>query len=186
MNTNFSWEYDAYSRHYIVHNARLLFVNFSGSAQTYNQEGRRNFRVEIPDDMADRMESEGIYVRRREVTEDDGTVRLQNLIKISVYPDAEIKMFNGRNMTNAVISNKESEVADMGPMIDNEFRKQHISNGEINMEFHISKNSQVPASSPYLRVDYMVLPIRRSRLAEEYAKYEDGNYSDSFDDELPM
>lgn len=176
LNENFTWEYDEFSRHYIVRNARLFFVNFAGAAQDYNQEGRRNFRLEVSEDLAKAMEEQGVYVRTREATSD--SEETQHLLKVSVYPDADIRLLSGKAMSSAVIDN-ENKSRDMGKMVDDEFRKGHVMNGNIDLEFHISKNTRVPSSSPYLRVDMLVLPIRRSKLAESYAMYED-------DDDLPM
>lgn len=165
MNSNFTWNYDEFSRHYIVRNARVLFANFAGAAQDYNQEGRRNFRLEIPEDLAQELEEQGIYVRTREARDDSEDT--QRLVKVSVYPDAEIRFLNGRAMSKVIINNDDKD-CDQGKLIDNEFRKGHIMNGEIKIEFHISKNTRVATSSPYLRIDTMILPLRKSQLLEEY------------------
>lgn len=175
LNENFSYEYDSFSRHYIVRNARLFFVNFSGSEQDYNQAGRRNFRLEINEDLAREMQALGVYVREREATDEYN--EKQYLLKVSVYPDADIRLLSGNSMTKAVIDNNNPDL-DMGRMLDDEFRKGHVLNGNVDLEFHVSKNTKVPSSSPYLRVDMLVMPIRRSKLAEAYADYED--------DDLPM
>lgn len=170
MNNNFSWNYDEFTRHYIVRDARVLFANFAGAAQDYNQEGRRNFRLEISEDLAKELENQGVYVRAREARDDSGET--QYLVKVSVYPDAEIRFLNGRSMSTVVIDN-EDKTRDMGRLVDNEFRKGHIMNGEVKIEFHVSKNTRVATSSPYLRIDTMILPIRKSQLLEEYEQYED-------------
>lgn len=177
MDSNFTWEYDEYSRHYIVRNARILFPNFAGAQQNYNAEGRRNFRVEISEELAREMEAQGLFVRTLEAR--DESEEPKQIIKISVYPDADIRFLNGRTMTNVVIDN-DDKANDMGAMIDTEFRKGRVVNGRCDLEFHISRNTKVASSSPYLRVDMLVLPIRRSKLAEVYAQYEDD------DDDLPM
>lgn len=179
MNTNFSWEYDNYSGHYIIRGARVLFPNFAGAAQNYNTEGRRNFRVEISEDMANEMRDRGIFVKEYDGREDSDET--QRTIKVSVYPDADIRFLSGRNMTSVVIDN-ENKDNDMGRMIDTEFRKGHVMNGEIDLEFRIARNTKVSGSSPYLRVEMMVIPIRKSKLAEAYEHYMD----DEDDDVLPM
>lgn len=179
MNTNMTYEYDRYSRHYIVRNTRILFANFTGAARQYNTEGRRNFHIVVPEDLAMEMESLGVNVHHlppRNEDENETTT-----LKVSVYPDADIRLISGRTATNAVINNDNKDL-DMGPLIDNEFRKGHIMNGEINIEFHIARNTKVPNSSPYLRVDVLFLPIRKSRLVEEYEAYMD----DEDEDDLPM
>lgn len=178
-NTNITYEYDQYSRHYIVRNTRILFANFSGVARQFNQEGRRNFHVVVPEDLAMEMEELGVNVHRLPPRNEGDDVTFT--LKVSVYPDADIRFLSGRNMSSAVINNEDKE-RDMGPMIDNEFRKGHVMNGDIKLEFHIARNTKVPNSSPYLRVDVLMLPIRKSRLVEEYESYAD----DEEDDELPM
>jgi len=171
MNTNFSWSYDEFSRHYIARNARILFSNIAGDAQDYNQEGRRNFRLEISEDLARELQDQGIYVREREAK--DNSEETQYLVKVSVYQDAEIRFLSGRSITPVLIDNNDKS-RDGGRLIDNEFRKGHIINGEVKLEFHISKNTKVPSSSPYLRVDTMILPVRKSQLLEEYEDRDNG------------
>lgn len=179
MNTNINYEYDRYSRHYIVRNTRILFANFTGAARQYNQEGRRNFHIVIPEDLAVEMENLGVNVHHLPPRNEDEPETCT--LKVSVYPDADIRLVNGRVATNAVIDNVNKDM-DMGPMIDNEFRKGHVLNGEIKIEFHVAKNTKVPNSSPYLRVDVLFIPIRKSRLVEEYESYMD----DEDEDDLPM
>jgi hypothetical protein len=67
---------------------------------------------------------------------------------------------------------------DQGSMVDAEFRKGHIKNGEISLEFHVSKNTRVATSSPYIRLDTMIIPIRKSRLLEEYDEIEEDVFGD--------
>lgn len=171
ISSNFTWEYDSQVRHYIVRNASLRFVNFAGAELDYNQKGRRNFRLEVSDDLAREMEQQGIYVRTRDRELEDGTVDHQNLLKVSVYPDAFIRLLSGKAMAPVTIDNDNPDL-DGGAMLDREFGKGHAVNGEINLEFHISKNTKVPTSSPYLRVDRLYIPIRKSSLEEEYENYE--------------
>ena len=179
-NQMITYEYDRYSRHYIVRNTRILFANFTGAARQYNQEGRRNFHIVIPEDLAIEMENLGVNVHHLLPRNENETETCT--LKVSVYPDADIRLLNGRVATNAVIDNNKESGLDMGPMIDNEFRKGHVLNGEIKIEFHVARNTQVPNSSPYLRVDVLFLPIRKSRLVEEYESY----LEEEDDDDLPM
>lgn len=177
MNSNFTWEYDESSRHYIVRNANLFFVNFQGAEQDYNQKGRRNFRLEVPDDLADEMANQGIYVRRRMRPLDDGSEVPQNLLKVSVYPDAKIRLRSNKAWTTVKIDNDDPG-RDGGAMLDREFSKGHVMNGEIELEFHVSRNTKIATASPYLRVDILHVPIRKSKLDEEYEEYERENYGE--------
>lgn len=182
-NTNMTYEFDQYSRHYIVCGTRILFANFTGAARQYNNEGRRNFHVVVPEELAQELADKGVYIHKLDPRNegDDYTYTL----KISVYEDAEILMLSGRNKSHAVINNSDKSL-DMGPMIDKEFAKGHVMNGNVDIEFHVARNTKVANSSPYLRVDMLVLPLRKSKLAEAYENY--GGYSDYDDDEddLPM
>ena len=168
------WFYDEETGRYVVKGARILFPNFEGVEQDYNQAGKRNFRLMLSEDLADEMVRRGVNVRFREArdeTEDD-----QRLIKVGIYQDAEIRLLSGKAMTRVLIENDERGIAtkhDQGRLVDSEFKKGHIKNGEIDIEFHVSKNTRVATSAPYVRVDTMIIPIRKSRLLEDYEDYED-------------
>jgi len=161
MNTNCF--YDEETGRYVVKGARILFPNFEGAEQDYNQAGKRNFRLQLTEGMADEMKSRGVYVRAREGR--DETEETQYLMKIGVYTDADVRLLSGRTMTALTPDNFD--------MVDREFRKGHVKNGEIDLEFHISKNTRVMSSSPYARLDTIILPIRKSRILEDYEDYED-------------
>ena len=169
-NTNtMTWEYDNFSRHYIVRGTRVLFPNFSGAAKQYNNEGRRNFHIAVPTELADEMRNLGIYVHQLDPRNegDEPTYTL----KISVYEDADIRLIDGKKMISMEIHNEPNKNLDDAPTIDKEFGKGRVMNGNVDIEFHISKNTKVPNSSPYLRVDMLILPIRKSKLAEAYESY---------------
>lgn len=183
MNQNINWEYDRFSRHYVVRNTKILFANFAGAAKQYNQEGRRNFNVVIPEDFADELKANGIYIHTLQPRNDDEDV--QYTVKVGVYPDADIRLVQGSQYTQAVIDN-ENKDADMGKIIDAEFQKGRVLNGEVKVEFHISRNTKIPNASPYLRVDILLLPIRRSMLEDEFNEYMsqfDSDTSDPFDED---
>lgn len=166
--------YDEDTGRYIVKKARILFPNFEGAEQDYNLLGKRNFKLMITKELADEMTSRGVNVRYREAREDGEDD--QYLIKVGIYPDAEIRLLSGKAMAKVLIENDNHGIPtdnDQGGMVDAEFRKGHIKNGEISLEFHVSKNTRVATSSPYIRLDTMIIPIRKSRLLEEYDDYED-------------
>ena len=162
---NTTWMYDEDTGRYIVKNARALFVNFEGAEQDYNMAGKRNFRLNIPQDLADDLKDRGVHVKLREARTDDEED--QYTVKIGVYRDADIRLLSGRNLTKMNIDNDNPDNDD-GEMIDNEFRKGHVMNGTISLEFHVSRNTRVMTSAPYARVDTMIIPIRKSRLLSEF------------------
>lgn len=176
---NMTYIYDEDTGRYIVKNARILFPNFQGAEQDYNMPGKRNFRLQVDKDLADELQGRGVNVRYREARddmEDD-----QYLIKVGIYSDAEIRLLSGKAMTKVLIDNDNHGMPtkdDQGSMVDAEFRKGHIKNGEISLEFHVSKNTRVATSSPYIRLDTMIIPIRKSRLLEEYDEIEEDVFGD--------
>ena len=171
---NMTWKYDEDTGRYIVKNATIRFPNIQGAEQDFNAAGKRNFNLQIDESLAEELKNRNIHVRVREGREEDDEP--QYLVKIGVYKDAEIRMLSGKAMTKVLIENDDRGMPapdDQGNMIDDEFRRGHVKNGEIGVEFHVSKNTRVATSSPYCRVDTMVVPIRKSRLLEEYEEYED-------------
>lgn len=177
--TTMNWIYDEDTGRYVVKNARIMFPNFQGAEQDYNQAGKRNFNLRIDKDLADELSERGVHVRFREAR--DESEEDQYLVKVGVYRDAEIRLLSGKAMTAVVISNDDHGLPtadDQGKMVDSEFRKGHVKNGEIGLEFHVSKNTRVSTAAPYLRVDTMVIPIRKSRLLSEYEDYEDDPFEE--------
>lgn len=165
---NMNWFYDDETGRYVVKGARILFPNFAGDEQDYNQAGKRNFRLQVTEDLAEEMKSRGVYIRERPPREDEDET--QYLMKVGIYSDADIRLLSGRKMQPLTV--------DTFDLVDKEFRKGHVGNGDISVEFHVSKNTRVASSSPYVRADTIIIPIRKSRLLEDYTEYED--------DELPM
>jgi len=174
--SNITWNYDNESGRYIIRNARILYANFQGEARGYNAAGKRNFKIIIPDDLAKELKQRGVFVTERESREFEGET--EYLIKIGVYDDAEIRMISGRVITPMAIDSRNPDNDDSKD-IDGVFRSGHVRNGEIKLEFHVSVNTKVVGSSPYLRVDTVVIPIRKSRLLEELEEFE--NSEDPFD-----
>ena len=155
--------YDEITGHNIVKNARILFPNFSGEEQDYNQAGKRNFRLVIEKALADELEERGCNIHTRPAR--DETEEDQYTVKIGVYRDADVRLLSGKAMT--VLDPEEYD------MVDNEYRKGHVKNGEIGVEFHVSINNRVKNGSPYLRLDTIILPIGKSRLLEDYQDFEE-------------
>lgn len=169
MNKNYSCMYDNETGHYIVKGATIMFPNFAGDEQDFNPAGKRNFRLVLDQGLADELKSRGVSVRERPSRDEDDEPTY--LAKIGVYGDADIRLLSGKAMSQMVIDNRNPDNDD-GPTIDREFRKGHIINGEIAIEFNVSKNTKIVNSSPYLRLDCAVIPVRKSRLMDDYSGYE--------------
>lgn len=175
MSNNLNWEYDELSGRYIVKGATIRFTNFDGAEQDYNQKGKRNFRLELDKSLCEEIKRQGVYVRERPGRDEfDET---QYLMKVGIYPDADIRILTGRTMTKVPILPEQERQRDPdkdgGSLIDREFQKGHVENGKIDIEFHVSKNTRVATSSPYVRVDTMIIPIRKSKLLEGYDDLDD-------------
>ena len=164
-----NWEYDELSGRYIVKGARVLFANFEGAEQDYNQKGKRNFRLQLDESLKDEIKRQGVYVRERPGRDEFDDP--QYLMKVGVYGDADIRLLSGRTMTKVPITT--DSATDGGSLIDREFQKGHVENGRIDIEFHVSKNTRVASSSPYVRVDTMIIPIRKSKLLDGYDDIDD-------------
>lgn len=54
-----------------IENAKIFFLNFSGKEGQFNPAGRRNFCVEIPDDLASDLERSGWNVKYSKVSDED-------------------------------------------------------------------------------------------------------------------
>jgi len=172
---NMTWDYDEMSGRYLVKGARLRFPNFDGAEQDYNMKGKRNFRLVLDEALAREIKDRGVYVKERMVPGEDEET--EYTVKIGVYADADIRLLSGRTMQKMTIlgakDRDEHPRDDDGAVIDREFQKGHVVNGDIDLEFHVSKNTKVAASSPYVRLDTAIIPIRKSRLLSEYEDYED-------------
>lgn len=179
-NGNLTYERDNYTNHYTVYNTKILFPNFSGIEKQFNNAGKRNFHIAVPEELKNEMEEMGVFTHELPPRNDgdDPTYTL----KISVYEDANIELLNGKARVDVAINNANKDI-DGGPIIDAEFRKGHVVNGSVNIEFHISRNTKVPGSKPYLRVDILKIPIRKSKLEEMYENY---GMDDEDEDDLPM
>lgn len=169
MNNNYSCMYDEDTGHYIVKGATIMFPNFAGDEQDFNPAGKRNFKLLVDEGLASELKRFGVSVRERPPRDETEDPTYQ--VKVGVYGDADIRFLSGKAMTTMVIDNRNADNDD-GPMIDREFRKGHVINGDIRLEFHVSKNTKIASSAPYLRLDCAVIPIRKSRLMEEYDGYD--------------
>lgn len=179
MTKEMTYIYDSETGRYIVKNARIMFPNFRGAEQDYNQKGKRNFNLQISEDLANDLRDQGVHVRFREARNENEDDRY--LLKVGVYRDADIRMLSGKAMTKILIENDVNGIPtpnDQAGMVDDEYAKGHIRNGEVMLEFHLSRNSKVVNSPVYARVDTMIIPIRKSRLLEEFEDYDDEPFED--------
>ena len=173
--SNINWYYDDETGHYIAKGVRILFPNFAGEQQNFNPAGKRNFRLCMDEELASEMKNRGIYIRELPPREDGDET--EYLMKVGVYPNSEVCLKSKKGLTQVL--------ADEFGLIDSEFRRGHVRNGAIDVEFHVSKNTKVSNGALYVRLDAITIPVRKNKLMEEYEEsIENGESSD--DDELPF
>jgi len=56
---------------FMIEGAQVVFKNFAGEEGMYNEKGKRNFAVILPEDTAEQMLQDGWNVKRLKVREDD-------------------------------------------------------------------------------------------------------------------
>lgn len=62
-----------------VEDTRILFRNFSGKPDTYNQNGARNFAVVLPDPLAEELRNEGWNIKTLDGYEDEEPIQVLQL-----------------------------------------------------------------------------------------------------------
>lgn len=84
----------------LIEDAKLILKNFSGRGGKYNEEGKRNFGILLPSELAMRMEEAQWAVKYFEPFEDDPEQRPVPWIKVQVkfgnYPPTVVLIANGR------------------------------------------------------------------------------------------
>lgn len=155
--------YDEESGRYVVHDARIYFANFSGVETDYNAAGRRNFKLDIPEEFARELMEQNVRVSIRPPREDGDETSYS--VKISIYPSSDVRLKSGKAMQKLEFDDFDR--------VDKEFRNGFVINGEIGIEFHVSENNRLKTPVTYLRLDTAVIPIRKSRLLEEYESEEE-------------
>lgn len=74
-----------------IYGAELIFKNFEGREDDYNQKGNRNFGVLIDDENAKILEQDGWYIRYLKPRPDDPEQHRQAWLKVNVkYEGAKI------------------------------------------------------------------------------------------------
>ena len=150
-----------------------MFPNFAGEEQSFNPAGKRNFRLCMDESLANEMKNRGVYVR--ELPPRENGDETEYLMKVGVYGNSEVCIKTGKSMNQVAV--------DEFGIIDSEFRRGHVRNGAIDVEFHVSRNTNVPNGSYYIRLDTIIVPIRKSKLIEEYESSMSG---DDSEEDLPF
>ena len=161
--SNLNWTYDEATGRYIVKGARILFPNFEGHEDAFNQNGKRNFRLQLSESLAEELKSRGAFVRERPPRNEDEDP--QYLVKIGVYKNSDIRVLSGKVMT--------ALTPETFVMVDREFQRGHVANGDIDLEFHVARNTRIASAPIFISLDTAIIPVRKSRLLEDYEDYEE-------------
>ena len=81
-----------------IENARIRFLNFSGTPDKFNPAGNRNFSVDIPEEMVEPLLADGWNIKRMKPRDDEevGRAYLQVAVKYAYFPP-KVVMLTSRN-----------------------------------------------------------------------------------------
>lgn len=85
-------------KEFMIENAELIFLNFSGRESAYNQEGQRNFAVVLPQEVADELSAEGWNVKVGKVqenSEEPPPLFIQVSVRFDIRPPRITMLTNG-------------------------------------------------------------------------------------------
>lgn len=165
-----TYSYNENTGRYIVKNAQIQFVNFSGLETDFNAAGKRNFKLIIDEALADELQEQGVRVTELRRRDDTEPVRFS--VKIGVYGTSDMFLCTG----NHVEQELDLETC---KIIDMEMRKGHIQNGQVKLSFHVSQNTRLPNPVTYLRLDSIYIPITHDELADEFDFDEDDVFEEA-------
>lgn len=146
----------------------LRWMNFTGAKGTYNQEGQRNFKIEISEDMKDFFEDEGIHIgtwvpKPSDYDEEPEPVYTVN-VNVSynnVYFPLEVWLLNDENKTKIAVGE------DQAYMLD------HMTFSKVSIKCREYRSSKRPGHTTlYLYKAYFTKDI--DDLDEEYSGYTNG------------
>jgi len=154
--------YNESNGHYIIKDARIQWPNFEGREENFNAAGKRNFRLLIPEELYNELNDRGVYTRARPPR--DETEETQYYVKVGVYPSSDVRIYSGKAL-NQLVADSDPE-RDQYKLVDAEYRKGHVEKADV--EFHVSVNTKVPNSAPYVRLDTAIITVGRSQLLDDY------------------
>lgn len=143
-----------------IENARIFWTNFAGREKDNNPAGKRNFCVEIPEDMADQLKADGWNVKYTKDSEEYGGPKpyIQVEVKFGDFPPKVYKC-TSRNKTQL----DEETIGDLD--------KDEI----VNVDLYISPyHWNMPGGKSGIKayVDTMWVTIEENDLERKYAHYD--------------
>lgn len=146
----------------------LRWMNLTGAKGTYNQEGQRNFKIEITEEEKQFFDSEGIHVgvwvpKPSDYDEEPEPVYTVNINASfgNRYFPLEVWLLNDQNKTKVAVD------ADQAYMLD------HMTFSKVSLKCREYRSSKRPGHTTlYLSKAYFVKDI--DDLDEEYSGYSSG------------
>lgn len=98
---------------FVIEDARLIYKNFAGRAETYNREGDRNFCVVLTQQIADELAAQGWNVKQQDPKEEGDEPLLFIKVKIGykVRPPTIVLITND-GKTRTRLAEKDLEMVD--------------------------------------------------------------------------
>lgn len=165
----------------------LRWMNFTGAKGTYNQEGQRNFKVEISEDMKEFFEQEGIHVGTWVPKPSDYDEEPEPVYTVNInvgfdnqYFPIQVWLLDPINKTKISVSG------------DQAFLLDHMTYSKVSLKCREYRSSKRPGHTTlYLDKAYFTKDV--DDLDNEYSEYKDGTSipdplkeSNSGEDEIPF
>lgn len=143
-----------------IENAKIFWTNFAGKERENNPAGKRNFCVEISEDIAENLKADGWNVKYTKDSEEYGGPKpyIQVEVKYGDYPPKIYKV-TSRNKT----------------LLDEDVVKDLDTDEITNVDLYISPYHWTVGSKSGIKayVDKMWVTIEEDDLTKKYASYED-------------
>lgn len=156
-----NWSYDETSGRYYIEGARISFTNFTGTENEYNRAGKKNFKLRLDEALYNELMDRGVRCSMREPRE-DGDEPLYT-VKVGVYTNTDVYLLTRKAKNRLDYDNLD--------IVDHSISKGQVVNGEIDLSFHVSQNTQMSKPTNYLRCDEIYIPLRESRFDRKYENY---------------
>ena len=143
-----------------IENAKIFWTNFAGKERENNPAGKRNFCVEIPEDIVKNLKADGWNVKYTKDSEEYGGPKpyIQVEVKYGDYPPKIYKV-TSRNKT----------------LLDEDVVGDLDTDEITNVDLYISPYHWTVGSKSGIKayVDKMWVTIEEDDLTKKYANYDD-------------
>lgn len=155
------WSYDEKDGRYYVEGARISFTNFTGTENDYNRAGRKNFKLRLDEALYNELIDRNVRASMREPREEGDEAMYS--VKVGVYPNTDVYLLTRKAKNLLDYDNLD--------MVDHSVSRGQVENGQIDLSFHVSVNTQMAKPTYYLRCDEIYIPLKESRFDRKYENY---------------